>query len=439
MTARYLTLSERQSLLNFPTSVAHTDAACKQLAALAVTALLEEAALFPKPGLVDPVSQGAHTDMDFTTLVRSAAALRQGFYECARIGYDSLPRSVAPAHTAQPTTASAYATLPVPGQPATAVPMQPDCAGESPRLSAQPTTASAHATLPIPGQPATAVAMQPDCAGESTQPTTASAHAALATPGQPAMAVAIQPDCTGGAVSAVRKQLQRTGLALEQAMFAETGGINTHKGAIFIFAYLLGAAGRLLHADHRSLSVSGGQHQLTAALCAEVQRLAAGSVAEWKTQLAVKQHYTHGERMFLQYGCCGIRGEVEAGLPLVTRNAAYPEECTQGLQQCISGQLPQRDAHLYTLLHIIAENEDTNVLFRAGAAALRDLQTLCTAILNSGLTGAALYHAVEELDAYCIQQHISPGGSADIFAAVLFCRSAESLYPHLVLPSTALQ
>ena len=371
MTARYLTLSERQSLLNFPTSVAHTDAACKQLAALAVTALLEEAALFPKPGLVDPVSQGAHTDMDFTTLVRSAVALRQGFYEGARIGYDSFPRSVAPV-----------------------------------------------------------------CA---TQPGTASAYAALATPGQPAMAVAMQPDCAGAAVSAVRKQLQRTGLALEQAMFAETGGINTHKGAIFIFAYLLGAAGRLLHADHRSLSVSGGQHQLTAALCAEVQQLAAGSVAEWKTQLAAKQHYTHGERMFLQYGCCGIRGEVEAGLPLVNRNAAYPEECTQRLQQRTFGQLPQRDAHLYTLLHIIAENEDTNVLFRAGAAALRDLQTRCTAILNSGLTGAALYHAVEELDAYCIQQHISPGGSADIFAAVLFCRSAESLYPHLVLPSTALQ
>ena len=174
MTARYLTLSERQSLLNFPTSVAHTDAACKQLAALAVTALLEEAALFPKPGLVDPVSQGAHTDMDFTTLVRSAAALRQGFYECARIGYDSLPRSAAPVCATQP--------------------------------------------------------------GTTAQPTTASAHAALATPGQPAMAVAIQPDCAGGAVSAVRNQLQRTGLALEQAMFAETGGINTHKGAIFIFA-----------------------------------------------------------------------------------------------------------------------------------------------------------------------------------------------------------
>ena len=402
MTARYLTLSERQSLLNFPTSVAHTDAACKQLAALAVTALLEEAALFPKPGLVDPVSQGAHTDMDFTTLVRSAAALRQGFYECARIGYDSLPRSAAPVCATQP-----------------------DCIGESPRLSAQPGTAS-----PLPRSAA------PVCA---TQPGTASAYATLATPGQPATAVAMQPDCAGGAVSAVRKQLQRTGFALEQAMFAETGGINTHKGAIFIFAYLLGAAGRLLHADHRSLSVSGGQHQLTAALCAEVQQLAAGSVAEWKTQLAAKQHYTHGERMFLQYGCCGIRGEVEAGLPLVNRNAAYLEECTQRLQQCTSGQLPQRDAHLYTLLHIIAENEDTNVLFRAGAAALRDLQTRCTAILNSGLTGAALYHAVDELDAYCIQQHISPGGSADIFAVVLFCRSAESLYPHLVLPSTALQ
>ena len=375
-----MTLSERQSLL----SLTHKDApiqdipadtvrgaladktygtpadtVCKQLAAFAVQALLEEAALFPKPGLVDPVSQGAHTDMDFTTLVRSAAALRQGFYECARIGYASLPRSAA----------SAYATLATPGQPGTV-----------------------------------------------------SAHTALAMQGQPATAVAMQPDCAGGAVSAVRKQLQRTGLALEQAMFAETGGINTHKGAIFIFAYLLGAAGRLLHADHRSLSVSGGQHQLTAALCAEVQRLAAGSVAEWKTQLTAKQHYTHGERMFLQYGCCGIRGEVEAGLPLVNRNAAYPEECSLRLQQCISGQLPQRDAYLYTLLHIIAENEDTNVLFRAGPTALRDLQTRCASIIASGSTGAALYHAVGALDAYCIERHISPGGSADLFAAALFCR-----------------
>lgn len=99
---------------------------------------------------------------------------------------------------------------------------------------------------------------------------------------------------------------------------------------------------------------------------------------------------------------------------MVQRNVAYLAGLTH---------LTQRDAYLYTLLHIIAENKDTNVLFRAGSAALRDLQTRCTSIVKSGATGAALYAAVEALDVYCIERHISPGGSADIFAAVLFCRS----------------
>ena len=81
------TSSERQSLLSLANKgdtaggtpadridqVERADRVCKELAALAVKALLDEAALFPKPGLVDPVSQGAHSDMDFTTLVRSAA------------------------------------------------------------------------------------------------------------------------------------------------------------------------------------------------------------------------------------------------------------------------------------------------------------------------------------------------------------------------------
>ena len=285
------------------------DRVCKELAALAVKALLDEAALFPKPGLVDPVSQGAHSDMDFATLVRSAAALQQGFYECARIGYKS-------AAQAQPIAA------------------------------------------------------------------------------------------------AIRKRLRTAGLALEKAMFAETHGVNTHKGAIFIFAYLLGAAGLLSGATQLD-----GIHsvvELTETLCAQVRVLAAGLCSEDMAGVSAKRTLTHGEQVFLQYGCTGIRGEAEAGLPLVQRNVAYLAGLTH---------LTQRDAYLYTLLHIIAENKDTNVLFRAGSTALRDLQTRCASIVKSGATGATLYAAVEALDVYCIERHISPGGSADIFAAVLFCRS----------------
>ena len=231
-----------------------------------------------------------------------------------------------------------------------------------------------------------------------------------AAPVQPAAATIVQ---TRGTVhtAAVRKRLRATGLALEKAMFAETRGINTHKGAIFIFAYLLGAAGLLSGATQfdsiRSVM------ELTETLCAQVQVLAAGLWDEDMAGVSAKRTLTHGEQVFLQYGCKGIRGEAEAGLPLVRRNAAYLAGLTN---------LTQREAYLYTLLHIIAENEDTNVLFRAGSAALRDLQIRCASIVASGATGAALYAAVESLDAYCIERHISPGGSADIFAAVLFCR-----------------
>ena len=52
----------------------------------ALAATLYEVAASPKPGLVDPVSSGAHQDMDYFTFLTSAAALAPYFIEFARIG-----------------------------------------------------------------------------------------------------------------------------------------------------------------------------------------------------------------------------------------------------------------------------------------------------------------------------------------------------------------
>lgn len=310
------------------------DAFCKQLAAIAVQALLEEAVLYPKPGLVDPVSAGAHSDMDITAFMRSAAALSFGFYDYARIGSESVLPEAEPA--------------------------------------------------------------------------------------------------------ALRRRLRTAGIALERTMFAATGGVNTHKGAIFLFGYLLAAAGRIyskrllldkrrgaaLHGaglpsaesadgiDRPFLPMQAGI--FTADFFSELRFLAAGLFEEDMAHTDIKKAPTHGEQMFLQYGCKGIRGAVEAGLPLVERNLPY---------LAALAELPQRDAYLLTLLHIIAENEDTNVLYRAGTGGLKALQERCAALLEAKLTGTALYRAVELLDADCITQNISPGGSADLLAAVLFCRN----------------
>ena len=53
---------------------------------LAYQALLEEAYLAPKPGLVDPISNGAHRDMTVQTFEQSAKALRPYFQEFVLLG-----------------------------------------------------------------------------------------------------------------------------------------------------------------------------------------------------------------------------------------------------------------------------------------------------------------------------------------------------------------
>ena len=62
------------------------DAFARHVAEQAERALLTEAALAPKPGLVDRLNPGAHRDMDLFTFIDSACALRPYFEACAREG-----------------------------------------------------------------------------------------------------------------------------------------------------------------------------------------------------------------------------------------------------------------------------------------------------------------------------------------------------------------
>ncbi|MTI16845.1 triphosphoribosyl-dephospho-CoA synthase MdcB [Rhodobacteraceae bacterium RKSG542] len=47
---------------------------------------LLEVSTHPKPGLVTPLSNGSHQDMDLQTFMRSSAAIAPCFYECAQLG-----------------------------------------------------------------------------------------------------------------------------------------------------------------------------------------------------------------------------------------------------------------------------------------------------------------------------------------------------------------
>lgn len=57
------------------------------LAAKAVKALVDEAQLTPKPGLVDSRGNGSHSDMSIELMLASARALEDTFREIARVSY----------------------------------------------------------------------------------------------------------------------------------------------------------------------------------------------------------------------------------------------------------------------------------------------------------------------------------------------------------------
>src|SRR3990167_5331064 len=68
------------------------------LAGMAVAAMRDELKAYPKPGLVSPRDSGAHADMDFDLMCRSAESLLRPFASLAAAGREacSFDGSLAP-------------------------------------------------------------------------------------------------------------------------------------------------------------------------------------------------------------------------------------------------------------------------------------------------------------------------------------------------------
>ena len=62
----------------------------KKLGDIAVEAMIFEAATSPSFGLVSPLTQGSHDDMDFFTFLKSSFAIKEGFEKMARVSYSYL-------------------------------------------------------------------------------------------------------------------------------------------------------------------------------------------------------------------------------------------------------------------------------------------------------------------------------------------------------------
>lgn len=193
------------------------------------------------------------------------------------------------------------------------------------------------------------------------------------------------------------RQLRQLGLQAELDMYAATGGVNTHKGAIFTIGILCGAAGRLWKA------VGTWEQD---ALLREVSAMTKDAMdADFK-----KGGDTVGCRLYTQNGIRGIRGEVAQGLPSVA-NIGLP--AYRGFRQL---GMDQNEAGVRTLLRLIAQVEDTNMINRGGIEGAKAAAEKTADLLRTEYSLAD----VEALDSWFIDRNLSPGGCADLLAAVYF-------------------
>ncbi len=200
-----------------------------------------------------------------------------------------------------------------------------------------------------------------------------------------------------GAQDADFAELQRLGLAAESRMLAATGGVNTHRGAVFTLGLLCAAAGRQL--------AHGGSLAPAALRGALLRRW--GDALD---QLARRPRLSHGRDAARRYGLRPAANEAALGFPMLF-DVALP-----ALRR--SRDLGPRDAHLQTLFELMAVLDDTNLAHRGGLAGLRWAQQQARDFLAAGGAGRpdAVEHA-QALHTAFVARRLSPGGSADLLAA----------------------
>jgi triphosphoribosyl-dephospho-CoA synthase len=200
--------------------------------------------------------------------------------------------------------------------------------------------------------------------------------------------------------------LRLLGIEAEVAMLAATGGVNTHRGAVFNLGLLCAAAGWLM---------AEGQTPTAAAACAVVKNVWGAEILAGLSSAPEAAALSHGLSVARRYGSGGARQEAASGFPaaLEVGLPAY----RHALAATGDGEL----AAVQALFALIAELEDTNLLWRGGRPGLAHGRQAAAGFLAAGGVMAADWreHAAA-IDRDFVAQNLSPGGSADLLGVTLF-------------------
>lgn len=199
-------------------------------------------------------------------------------------------------------------------------------------------------------------------------------------------------------------ELRALGKQAEDAMMAATNHINTHKGANFSFALILGATahtkGNIPEALHYC-------HLMTRHLI-EVDF----------ANLDQKEHLSYGEKLYVEHGITGIRGEAATGYPSLAKALDYYQSIEH---------LSKRHRDLLLLLYLMSFVEDGNIIHRGGIEAYKKVQQEAKLLFDEAqtLSEEELVSKLEDYDNVLIERNLSPGGSADLLSLTFFLEQIQ--------------
>ena len=213
-----------------------------------------------------------------------------------------------------------------------------------------------------------------------------------------------------GAASAQFAPLEALGIAAEARMLRATGGVNTHRGAIFTLGLLCAAAGAAR----------------AAGLPCTATHLRATLVSRWGDALAMRATHvrdSHGARAAREHGLRSAAEEAAQGLPTLF------DQVLPALRHARHAGADDRGARLHALFTAMAEVDDTNLVHRGGVRGLSDAKELARSFLaeGGGLAADAPVRAAR-VHALFVARRLSPGGAADLLAAACWVERVERLH-----------
>lgn len=206
--------------------------------------------------------------------------------------------------------------------------------------------------------------------------------------------------------------IRDAGIEAEKAMLSATNGVNTHKGALFSMGLAVVAAAheerKIAANEEQILKERNGGEDVLVSLQTTIKALAASFP---------DTNGTHGSKAkLLSKGTTAIKGALD--------------NAREGYEMLFAEWLPfyierrkEHDAHTLhkTLLRIMCDLDDTNVIYRTDLATAEEVKLEARALLDN-FSKAAL----KDMDRHYTTRNISPGGAADMLSLTIFIGSIQT-------------